>query len=144
MGALCALNPAARSPSDVPSIFFLIAQLPGGSDPPSSINAGTLPSSSGYAHQHFAQNHVLQEQLRKFWGEMMEEVQRTGTDPVEFKTQQLPLARIKKVRALWVCVNSCGGADFFKLCGGGPSPLPPPSPNSPSNNSHPLFQHTRS
>lgn len=28
---------------------------------------------------------------------MIEEAQRTGTDPLEFKTQQLPLARIKKI-----------------------------------------------
>lgn len=29
---------------------------------------------------------------------MAEDVEKVGTDPMEFKTQQLPLARIKKVR----------------------------------------------
>lgn len=59
---------------------------------------GMYAAANAYAQQHFAQNHVLQEQLKKFWEEMMEDVQGVGTDPAEFKSQQLPLARIKKVR----------------------------------------------
>jgi hypothetical protein len=59
---------------------------------------GMYAAANAYAQQHFAQNHVLQEQLKKFWAEMMEDVQGVGTDPAEFKSQQLPLARIKKVR----------------------------------------------
>lgn len=47
--------------------------------------------------QQFAAAQAQSEQLRRFWAEMIEEAQRTGTDPLEFKTQQLPLARIKKV-----------------------------------------------
>ncbi|KAG7669998.1 hypothetical protein Ndes2526B_g06373 [Nannochloris sp. 'desiccata'] len=63
------------------------------SDLPSS---GILPGTT-YAQQHFAQNHELQEQLSKFWSEMRDEVDKVGTDPAEFKSQQLPLARIKKI-----------------------------------------------
>jgi hypothetical protein len=74
----------------------LYSPMQGGnqSDLPSS---GILPGTT-YAQQHFAQNHELQEQLSKFWAEMRDEVDNVGTDPAEFKSQQLPLARIKKVR----------------------------------------------
>ena len=41
-------------------------------------------------------------QLQAFWQQQMHEVQQVGTDPVDFKNQQLPLARIKKVcSTLW-------------------------------------------
>ena len=39
------------------------------------------------------------EQLRAFWVAQMAEIGQVGTDPAEFKNHQLPLARIKKVRA---------------------------------------------
>ena len=63
---------------------------------PNDDSAG-IPGGPGYAQQHYAQNHELQQQLAKFWTEMMEDVKKVGTDPAEFKSQQLPLARIKKV-----------------------------------------------
>lgn len=68
--------------------------------PSESAGPGMYAAANAYAQQHFAQNHVLQEQLKKFWGEMMEDVQGVGTDPAEFKSQQLPLARVKKVNSL--------------------------------------------
>jgi hypothetical protein len=37
-------------------------------------------------------------ELKQFWEEQAVEIEKTGTDPQEFKNQQLPLARIKKVR----------------------------------------------
>jgi nuclear transcription factor Y, gamma len=40
---------------------------------------------------------ALEEQLRGFWQQAAVEVEATSTDPLEFKTQQLPLARIKKI-----------------------------------------------
>lgn len=40
-----------------------------------------------------------QEQLRQFWLQQMQEIHQVGTDPAEFKNHQLPLARIKKVKA---------------------------------------------
>ncbi len=46
--------------------------------------------------QQFAAAQAQTEQLRRFWVEMKEEAGRAGTDPLEFKNQQLPLARIKK------------------------------------------------
>jgi hypothetical protein len=74
--------------------LFIYSQGGNQSDLPSSgFLAGTT-----YAQHHFAQNHELQEQLSKFWAEMREDVDKVGTDPAEFKSQQLPLARIKKVR----------------------------------------------
>jgi nuclear transcription factor Y gamma len=76
------------------TILFFYSQAGNQSDLPSS---GILPGTT-YAQQHFAQNHELQEQLSKFWSEMRDEVDNVGTDPAEFKSQQLPLARIKKVR----------------------------------------------
>lgn len=39
----------------------------------------------------------LMRQLKRFWKQQAEEIDRSGTDPSEFKSQQLPLARIKKV-----------------------------------------------
>lgn len=48
--------------------------------------------------QQYAAAQAQVEQLRRFWAEMKEEVSRAGTDPLEFKNQQLPLARIKKVK----------------------------------------------
>lgn len=56
-----------------------------------------LSGGGGYAQQHYAQNKQLQEQLQKFWAEMRDDVEKVGTDPAEFKSQQLPLARIKKI-----------------------------------------------
>ena len=60
---------------------------------------GDASGSAGatFAQQHFTQNKELQEQLKKFWAEMRDDVEKVGTDPAEFKSQQLPLARIKKV-----------------------------------------------
>ena len=75
-------------------------QGPGQSQLPIPGAAGPLgmhPGSASYARHHFAQNYALQEQLRNFWQEMLEDVKQVGTDPAEFKSQQLPLARIKKV-----------------------------------------------
>ena len=46
--------------------------------------------------QQYAAAQAQTEQLRRFWVEMKEEAGRAGTDPLEFKNQQLPLARIKK------------------------------------------------
>jgi hypothetical protein len=74
-------------------LYPLFLQTGNQSDLPSS---GLLPGTT-YAQQHFNQNHELQEQLGKFWAEMRDEVDKVGTDPAEFKSQQLPLARIKKV-----------------------------------------------
>lgn len=48
--------------------------------------------------QQYAAAQAQAEQLRRFWVEMKEDVMRAGTDPLEFKNQQLPLARIKKAR----------------------------------------------
>ena len=48
--------------------------------------------------QQYAAAQAQTEQLRRFWVEMKEEAGRAGTDPLEFKNQQLPLARIKKAR----------------------------------------------
>ena len=53
---------------------------------------------SGYTGTRNQNKNSLDDQLKKFWEEMMEDVQNTGTDLADFKTQQLPLARIKKVR----------------------------------------------
>lgn len=78
----------------IKTFLFSYSQAGNQSDVPSS---GVLPGST-YAQQHFAQNHELQEQLSKFWSEMSDEVDKVGTYPAEFKSQQLPLARIKKVR----------------------------------------------
>lgn len=39
----------------------------------------------------------MDEQLRKFWAEMHDEVRKIDPARTEFKTQQLPLARIKKI-----------------------------------------------
>jgi hypothetical protein len=57
------------------------------------------PSMPHYAQMHFAQNHALQEELREFWDASLKDVEGAGADPAEFKNQQLPLARIKKVSA---------------------------------------------
>lgn len=59
------------------------------------------PSVSGYksgSRSSKQSGHSLEEKLSQFWSEMMEDVKEGGTDLTEFKTQQLPLARIKKVR----------------------------------------------
>lgn len=50
------------------------------------------------AQQAAAEQQKLQaEQLRKFWGEMKKEAVEHSTEPADFKNQQLPLARIKKI-----------------------------------------------
>ncbi len=51
----------------------------------------------GYAAQPLQQASAQPEQLRAFWQQQMLEVEQTSADPSEFKNQQLPLARIKKV-----------------------------------------------
>ncbi|WPT14048.1 Nuclear transcription factor Y subunit C-4 [Picochlorum sp. SENEW3] len=58
------------------------------------------PSVSGYksaGRSSKQSGNTLEEKLSQFWSEMMEDVQEGGTDLTEFKTQQLPLARIKKI-----------------------------------------------
>lgn len=103
--------------------------------PPSPSSQGVAPlTGAAYAQQHFAQNRALQEQLRKFWADMRAEVERVSTEPSEFKAQQLPLARIKKVRgARWeepvswrardaLCINQTRGR----------SAPAPPAPTAPS------------
>ena len=56
------------------------------------------PSVSGYNSSRQQQHKSdLDEELNEFWSEMMEDVQNCGTEMSEFKTQQLPLARIKKI-----------------------------------------------
>jgi nuclear transcription factor Y gamma len=39
----------------------------------------------------------LETKLKQFWEEMMEDVKESGLEVSDFKTQQLPLARIKKI-----------------------------------------------
>lgn len=68
--------------------------------------SGSIPvSATAYAQQHFAQNKALQEELKKFWAEMKADVEKVGTDPAEFKSQQLPLARIKKVPTVILSIH---------------------------------------
>jgi hypothetical protein len=43
------------------------------------------------------QQQVLRVQLQEFWQKEMEEINNIGPTSTEFKTQQLPLTRIKKV-----------------------------------------------
>lgn len=63
---------------------------------------GALPLSvpPGYMAPAYLQQYAAAqgqaEALRRFWAEMQEEVNKAGTDPLEFKNQALPLARIKK------------------------------------------------
>lgn len=64
------------------------------------------PSVSGYksgGRSSKQSGNTLDEKLSQFWSEMMEDVKEGGTDLTEFKTQQLPLARIKKVCVGWRC-----------------------------------------
>lgn len=53
-------------------------------------NAGRNSQRQGYSGG-------LQGKLEKFWAEMMDDVTSSGGDLAEFKMQQLPLARIKKI-----------------------------------------------
>ncbi|GAB4822153.1 hypothetical protein N2152v2_009199 [Parachlorella kessleri] len=78
------------------------AGLPGGASAqqvPGMAGMGVPPNYAMPASymQQFAAAQAQTEQLRRFWVEMKEEAGRAGTDPLEFKNQQLPLARIKKI-----------------------------------------------
>eukprot|EP00887_Chlorella_sp_A99_P006241 scaffold3.g6241.t1 len=68
--------------------------------------------------QAYLASQVQGEALRKFWAEAKAEVEAHSDNPADFKSQQLPLARIKKARA-WAANGSCGGAApvvFAKAC----------------------------
>jgi hypothetical protein len=67
------------------------AGAPGAAPP--GFGGGQVTSQQAAAEQQKLQA----EQLRKFWGEMKKEAAEHSTEPADFKNQQLPLARIKKV-----------------------------------------------
>lgn len=67
------------------------AGAPGAAPP--GFGGGQVTSQQAAAEQQKLQA----EQLRKFWGEMKTEAAEHSTEPADFKNQQLPLARIKKV-----------------------------------------------
>ena len=69
---------------------------------------GQLPNPGGFGVQppaayvqQYAALEAQREQLRQYWEEMREDVAKASTDAVDFKNQQLPLARIKKVGGGW-------------------------------------------
>eukprot|EP00884_Botryococcus_braunii_P008842 jgi/Botrbrau1/1795/Bobra.0217s0047.1 len=64
------------------------AYLPG-------ANSAQIASSQMQAH--LEQQAKLKQQLEEFWLNALEEVQKIGPGSTEFKTQQLPLTRIKKI-----------------------------------------------
>jgi nuclear transcription factor Y gamma len=81
----------------------------------------------GYTQHQYAHNQALHDQLRRFWGDMAQDVENTGSDPMEFKTQQLPLARIKKVGATGDGVGAAAAAALAALrCAATPAARPPP------------------
>jgi nuclear transcription factor Y gamma len=60
------------------------------------------------------QGDMYAELLAPFWEQQIEEVSQVGRDAAEFKNHQLPLARIKKVRAAsiaWRVLQLC--VDLF-------------------------------
>jgi hypothetical protein len=59
------------------------------------LQAPDFATQSGYAH---AAQELLNEQLRNFWMGVRNDVEEASMDPAEYKNQQLPLARIKKVQ----------------------------------------------
>jgi len=54
-------------------------------------------SDAAVLDSHRTRSEGLEDKLAAFWREMMEDVENSGSDITEFKTQQLPLARIKKI-----------------------------------------------
>eukprot|EP00884_Botryococcus_braunii_P008798 jgi/Botrbrau1/1791/Bobra.0217s0045.2 len=51
----------------------------------------------GYAAPPMEHTTQIDSQLRQFWQTQMSDIQKTSTDPAEFKNQNLPLTRIKKI-----------------------------------------------
>mmetsp|Transcript_13978 Transcript_13978/g.33007 ORF Transcript_13978/g.33007 Transcript_13978/m.33007 type:complete len:268 (-) Transcript_13978:275-1078(-) len=80
---------------------YAYAQAPAGSIPGGMSAYPQMPQYSQAPQPTFMQHPQPQSQhanqLKDFWVQQMQEVEKFGTDPAEFKNHQLPLARIKKI-----------------------------------------------
>lgn len=91
-------------------------QQPGGNGLPAGLGAGGSsggpaypPGAAAYVQQFYAQQ-ALADDLTKFWKRMAQEVDEHSDALADFKSQALPLARIKKV-SMCVCGGGAGSGE---------------------------------
>jgi hypothetical protein len=71
--------------------------LPDADSPALQMASHYSTQHSGYMAPQVDHAQACDDSLRNFWATQLREIQQTSTDPAEFKNQQLPLTRIKKV-----------------------------------------------